>query len=100
VFFCNILFKGKVLAAPSSGFRDQKFSQILHSLTCIMVSSSDVALVVTSAAAVDVVVLGVVVGTVVSAVLAVGVGVVTGNRSRPPASSSPSSNKSSLKHRS
>jgi hypothetical protein len=65
-----------------------------------MVSRSDGALVVTSAAAVDVVVLGVVVGTVVSAVLAVGVGVVTGNRSRPPASSSPSSNKSSLKHRS
>jgi hypothetical protein len=63
-----------------------------------MVSRSDGALVVTSAAAaVDVVVLGVVVGTVVSAVLAVGVGVVTGNRSRPTASSSASSNKSSLK---
>ncbi len=87
------------MADPPLDFKDQKFNEILHSLTCIIVSRSDGALVVASAA-VEVVMLGVVVGTVVSAVLAVGVGDVTGNRSRPPASSSPSSNKSSLKHRS
>jgi hypothetical protein len=98
MFFSILTFSESVGCPPPLDFKDLKFNKILHSHTCIMVSRSDGALVVTSAAGVDVVVLGVVVGTVVSAVLAVGVGVVTGNRSRPPSSSSASSNISSLKH--